>query len=392
MAKTTAIRAPTTDPVNHQIVLRQLKEASETANRLRGNARDSFAQVGELVDAGIVRLVDDKLVSPTPSSLPPTVVPSTRQIKTGGSIQGGGTLATDLSLELVGDTGSPGNNMVYGTNGSGVKGWYTGGSGGSSTLAGLSDVSLSSPTNGQVLTYDSGSSKWKNQAGGGAGSGALPGTISDLAFWWESDNLLVSNGNGIMVMQDRTPWYGLSASPQSTRLATCTTGGLNSLPTAAFTSAGEPYVIPGAGFVLKNATIFVVFSCSAPAGPVAFIGTSGGSGLVFRIYANVLGVLSDLVGGGGAGTATVVANTWYQANVTYADATGAFAFRQARTAAGSGTGSVNVVTAGTNWLGSGGGGSENYQGSIAAIIVYNRVLSSAEITSVENYLFAKWGV
>lgn len=35
------------------------------------------------------------------------------------------------------------------------------GSGGS--LAGLSDVTIAAPTDGQVLTFDSGSSKWVNQ-------------------------------------------------------------------------------------------------------------------------------------------------------------------------------------------------------------------------------------
>lgn len=37
-----------------------------------------------------------------------------------------------------------------------------GGGGGSSTLAGLTDVAISSPTNGQALVYDSANSKWKN--------------------------------------------------------------------------------------------------------------------------------------------------------------------------------------------------------------------------------------
>ena len=37
-----------------------------------------------------------------------------------------------------------------------------GGSGGSSTLSGLDDVSLSSPTTGQALIYDSNEQKWKN--------------------------------------------------------------------------------------------------------------------------------------------------------------------------------------------------------------------------------------
>lgn len=44
-----------------------------------------------------------------------------------------------------------------------------GGGGGSSSLAGLTDVSLSSPTNGQVLSYNSTSQKWENTNGGGGG-------------------------------------------------------------------------------------------------------------------------------------------------------------------------------------------------------------------------------
>ena len=37
-----------------------------------------------------------------------------------------------------------------------------GGGGGSSTLAGLTDVAISTPANGQALIYDSAASKWKN--------------------------------------------------------------------------------------------------------------------------------------------------------------------------------------------------------------------------------------
>lgn len=37
-----------------------------------------------------------------------------------------------------------------------------GGGGGSSTLAGLDDVNISSPSNGQVLRYDDASGKWVN--------------------------------------------------------------------------------------------------------------------------------------------------------------------------------------------------------------------------------------
>jgi hypothetical protein len=52
-------------------------------------------------------------------------------------------------------------------------------SGGSSTLADLTDVALSSPADTEVLTYDSGSSKWVNAAGGAGGSLAIGDTVTD---------------------------------------------------------------------------------------------------------------------------------------------------------------------------------------------------------------------
>jgi len=45
-----------------------------------------------------------------------------------------------------------------------------GGGGGSSTLAGLDDVNISSPTDGQALVYDNATHKWVNRAGGGGSS------------------------------------------------------------------------------------------------------------------------------------------------------------------------------------------------------------------------------
>ena len=45
-----------------------------------------------------------------------------------------------------------------------------GGGGGSSTLAGLNDVNISSPTDGQALVYDNATGKWVNRAGGGGSS------------------------------------------------------------------------------------------------------------------------------------------------------------------------------------------------------------------------------
>lgn len=55
-----------------------------------------------------------------------------------------------------------------------------GGGGGSSTLAGLNDVNISSPTDGQVLQYNGTTHEWENKNGGGGGSSTLAG-LSDVS-------------------------------------------------------------------------------------------------------------------------------------------------------------------------------------------------------------------
>lgn len=140
--KTTAIRAPTEDQANHTIVLRQLKETTELAVRLRGDPLDSFVRVRELVDTGVVRFTNDQIQPPLGGS---QFVSSKRKVNTADSLTGGGQLSADLTLTLVGDVATPGNNMVYGTNGTGVRGWYTGGGGGGSgtvTSVGVTSTDL----------------------------------------------------------------------------------------------------------------------------------------------------------------------------------------------------------------------------------------------------------
>lgn len=48
------------------------------------------------------------------------------------------------------------------------------GSSGSSTLAGLTDVDISNPTDGQTLVYNASSGKWENGAGSGGASLVMP--------------------------------------------------------------------------------------------------------------------------------------------------------------------------------------------------------------------------
>ena len=52
-----------------------------------------------------------------------SAVQPARSVATQHSITGGGDLSADRTLALVNDTASPGNNKVYGTDGSGTRGW-----------------------------------------------------------------------------------------------------------------------------------------------------------------------------------------------------------------------------------------------------------------------------
>lgn len=113
---TTAIRAPTDDLKNHTTVLKQLKEASEIGQRQRGDPNNSYVKVGELTSAGIARFGNGTIQAPTAA----TGTGSTVDVQ--DSITGDGSSGTPL--QLSGDSASPGNSKLYGTNGSGTKGWY----------------------------------------------------------------------------------------------------------------------------------------------------------------------------------------------------------------------------------------------------------------------------
>ena len=63
---------------------------------------------------------------------------------------------------------------------------YTGGS--SSALSELTDVSISTPTNNQVLTYNSSTSKWENVSP----SAGSPVTVTLLAADWNSSTHLIT--------------------------------------------------------------------------------------------------------------------------------------------------------------------------------------------------------
>ena len=86
-----------------------------------------------------------------------------------------GTVGTSLTYTLPITDGSNGDALV--TNGSGTLSFTTISGGGSSTLAALTDTTITSPANTEVLTYNG--STWINSA---AGSGSPGGVDTEVQF------------------------------------------------------------------------------------------------------------------------------------------------------------------------------------------------------------------
>lgn len=226
---------------------------------------------------------------------------------------------------------------------------------------------------------------------------ALPGTIPDLVLWIETDNILGSAGQSVSRLQERTPWMGGVAAQAAVSVpgpnAVIDAVQLNSLNVLTWGNVGSALYNLQPGMRLAGGvTYFVVARGVSSAGAQAIAaGTStGGPSLYMTNSGPNLSLVNEGVALIAACSTAWVVGTAFQANVTYNDTTGAWAFRQGRAAANSGTGATGV-----NGLINTVGGDQfasNLRASIAALIIYNRVLTAPEIASVEAYLLAKWGV
>jgi len=238
----------------------------------------------------------------------------------------------------------------------------------------------------------------------GTGSAvAVPGAIPDLTFWWSASDILTSAGNIITRMREWTPWVsGVMASNSASNI-TIDAAMLNGLPllkwpassTAGTMSMFVPSPLHGAS------TFFTVIKPATAVAPgsQAIVGASGSGGISFYLNTasggTALAINKTNVAIIATASTSWTPGTAFQANVTYNATTGAFAFRQARAAAGSGTTTTaagNLST--TAFVGCDVSTSLGLlnTASLAEIIVYNRVLTGTEITNVENYLNTKWGV
>lgn len=238
-----------------------------------------------------------------------------------------------------------------------------------------------------------------------AGTGstiALPGTIGDLVYWWSSSAILSSAGQKITRLMESTPWFGGTFAVNAGTVTTVDNSQLNGFNVLKFppSNTAGTYTIQTTSLLSTATTFFAVIKpASAPsAAGQAIIGGLTNS-LAFYLNTASGGTACALVKTGiaviGTCSASWTTGTWFQVNATYISGTGAYAFRQGRAAAGSGTSATTIAgTGATSFVGADAATSTDTlnSASLAEIIIYNRVLTAGEITNVENYLNTKWGV
>jgi hypothetical protein len=200
----------------------------------------------------------------TPVTIPPVPPPPTLPSFGGaGSLTGAATTASPL--ELVGDVTNPGNNMVYGTNASGVKGWYPAGGGGG---GGVTNIATGAGlTGGPITTSGTISLSTGSLASLGLANTAIqPSEVIDSITW---------NGTALQLVND-------SASPGN-RMYYGTNGtgtkGFFALPAAPGTALVSAVPATGANnnFIPSGFGPLVAFLDLNPAGVCNITGLAAGA-------------------------------------------------------------------------------------------------------------------
>ncbi len=236
-------------------------------------------------------------------------------------------------------------------------------------------------------------------AAGAAGTGGtttlVPATIPDLMWWWQGDIANISSGTTMQRMFDSGPWTGNHCAPVTGVGVVRSATQLNGKNVFTWPGASTGRFALNSGILLPTVTIFAVVNPALTATGKSVININGPTG-AFQYTQDgsngKMAVVKSNTAVVGESTSALTDGTWYQVNAAYNASTGAYAFRKARAADGSGTNAQSITSNTTTINYNPNNNSEDTAGSIAELIIYQRVLTLTEIQTVEAYLLAKWGV
>lgn len=238
--------------------------------------------------------------------------------------------------------------------------------------------------------------------GGASAGGGTPSSISGLRAWYAADSGLTctggcSSGNPVTVWADKSTNANNLTGVNG---PTFQSAQVNGLPAVKFTAASTQGFTFGTPVNLQTAsTIFVVVKMTTVAQGILVGGDGDALGYWVGAASNEQG--SDWIGNAQITHGNVAGDTsWHQINSTYDNSTAALRLGSASDPCGAGPGTTtcsitakaiiaNETTIGYKTYPS---ASQYLDGYIAEIIIYNRVLTGGEITTVETYLTGRYAL
>jgi hypothetical protein len=201
----------------------------------------------------------------------------------------------------------------------------------------------------------------------------------------------LSNGNTVIKINDLSP-NRRDAINASAATATYVTNAINtSLPAISFaggTTTTDNYKISNTLYPAQI-TIACIVQLSSTSKGTFYSGPTNSLGLWFTTHFGMDNVQNAAVF---TSSATLTTSTWYKIVITYNAVSGAWVARFNGAADSSGTNAQNIGAAESQIGYNQGAVAEPFNGKIAEFIVYDRVLSGGEITTLESYLNSKYGI
>ncbi len=248
-------------------------------------------------------------------------------------------------------------------------------------------LTIPPPITGMLIWYEA--DVGSNCSGGACSDGSTQDTWAD------------QSGNANTGLGNNTQSVGVGTSGTKCGAGVYHTNQINGKPAVTFASATPTcFSFTSGTGTLTASSLFAVVTwtsaCTYASGATSCdITGSNGGGINWKpsSSANHPFFSKACVVDIGTSSATVSSGTWYQQNLTYDASSGAYSFRVNRSAGGSGTNSQTLTGEQTGIGGNGCYSTGEYlEGQIAEFILYNRVLTGGEITTVETYLNGKYGL
>lgn len=210
-----------------------------------------------------------------------------------------------------------------------------------------------------------------------------PVSTANCTGWWKADALSLANNDPVNSWADSSG-YGLTLTPGNA--PTFKTNLINSLPAVRFDASNDQLLLP---FGLNSGAPLTIFAVAQPLATGTFIG-----GPVSSFGYQVNGAVKQIgvrVGQNVLGTATNALSTvaFEQSNVQWDNAN--ITFRKSSAANGTAAFSLVIALAMTE-VGANGVGTELFNGDIAELAVYCRILSGGEISAIEAALASKYAI